>query len=336
MLTFRVFEDAVVMTALLVVAALNSAFLDVVVDALMVTQSRKDLANGSEDLQGLSWALLSIGGICGSICSAYFTQYLKPWHTFFTCSLFSLLIVVAGYYINPEVETVNEDNIGFWPSLKSNAYEIKEALKIPVIYKTILFFVLSGLFVPSFGDIAYYFAINVVEFNKATISLLTLVGYIGLLAGTILHNKYLKEKEIRTLLKYSIYISFIGSLFNLMFVTRVNVAMGVNDLFFIVFTSIVTDTLGLAFSNMPSLVLFAKATPKHVEATVFAVFTGLFNLSNGLLSPNMGILINKLFVGVTLDNLSKFYQLVIIQLVLVLTPLLIIGLIPLKAEIVES
>jgi hypothetical protein len=119
---------------MLIVNSLNSAFLDVVVDALMVSQSRKDLESGSEDLQGLSWALLSIGGICGSICAAYFTEYLKPSHTFLACSFFSLTIVIAGYNINPDVELASysdRDGQGFCTQFKENIQEIKLAMKIP-------------------------------------------------------------------------------------------------------------------------------------------------------------------------------------------------------------
>jgi uncharacterized membrane protein YfcA len=86
---------------MLALIMLNSAFIDVVVDAMMITQSRKDEENGSQDLQGLSWALLSIGGIIGSLCSAFFTEYLSPTDTFLVFGIASLVIVVAGYYINP-------------------------------------------------------------------------------------------------------------------------------------------------------------------------------------------------------------------------------------------
>jgi hypothetical protein len=42
--------NAYYITVLLTVNALNSAFFNVVVNALMVAQSRKDLKNGSSDL----------------------------------------------------------------------------------------------------------------------------------------------------------------------------------------------------------------------------------------------------------------------------------------------
>lgn len=96
--------DPVLITVLLLIVMLNSAFLDVVIDALMVTQSRLDQENGSQDLQGLSWAVFSIGGIIGSLCSAYFTEYLKPTHAFLAYGILSIFIVVGGFNINPQIE----------------------------------------------------------------------------------------------------------------------------------------------------------------------------------------------------------------------------------------
>lgn len=126
------------------------------------------------------------------------------------CGLASLVIVIAGYYINPQVEENNIDklDISIWQNLKKNSIEIKEAMKIPVIYRTIGFFLLSGLIVPTFSDINYYFVLNVVKFSKFTVSMLSIVGYISLLGGVIMYNKWLKQWEIRTLLKYSLILGF--------------------------------------------------------------------------------------------------------------------------------
>ena len=127
----------------------------------------------------------------------------------------------------------------------------------------------------------------------------------------------------------------IGGFIGLIFAMRLNLSLGISDLAFVILSSLITDTLSTAFSQMPVLVLFAKITPPNIEATVFALFTGLFNLSSIVISPNVGILINKLFVGVTLDNLSDYYKLVFIQLMLSFIPIFLQFLIPMKYEIEE-
>lgn len=98
-------------------------------------------------------------------------------------------------------------------------------------------------------------------------------------------------------------------------------------------TTGVTDVFILAFTMLPTMVLFAKITPDHIEATIFAVLTGMFNFCNGWISPNMGILINQSFVGVSSGNLQNYYVLVMITLGMSLTPLIFVRLIPLKRDL---
>lgn len=89
---------------MLIINATATAFTDVVLDAYMVAQSRKDPLHGSEDLQSYSWTLLSIGGIMGSLFAAFFTEYLTPRYTFFLCSLFGIAIAYVGWSINDDAE----------------------------------------------------------------------------------------------------------------------------------------------------------------------------------------------------------------------------------------
>jgi hypothetical protein len=152
-----------------------------------------------------------------------------------------------------------------------------------------------------------------------------------------MYNKWFKHKEIRTLLKYSLLLSFLSQVLALAFILRLNVTwLGINDVTYILCTTALTDTLLLGLTQLPTLVLFAKITPNHIEATIFAVLTGMFNFVYTVLSPNMGILINKIFVGVTSQELDNFYLLAIIGIVCSLIPWTFIKLIPTKAEVEGS
>ena len=122
-------------------------------------------------------------------------------------------------------------------------------MKIPVIYRTIGYFLLCGLVVPSFSDINYYFVLNVVKFSKFTVSMLSIMGYVSLLGGVIMYNKWFKHREIRTLLKYSLYLGFISQILNLAFILRLNLNwLGINDVTYILCTTSLTDTLLLGLT----------------------------------------------------------------------------------------
>ncbi len=87
-------------------------------------------------------------------------------------------------------------------------------------------------------------------------------------------------------------VSFVSVILSLFIAMRWTIALGINDLVFLVLTGVVTETFGLAFSQLPILILFAKLTPKHVEASFYALLTGLFNMCNTVIAPMMGVFIN--------------------------------------------
>ncbi|CDW81496.1 UNKNOWN [Stylonychia lemnae] len=336
-LSLNLISDYFLITLLLTITSLNGAFTDVVVDALMVAQSRSDKDNGSEDLQSLSWSMLSIGGICGSIASAYFTEYLHPYQTFGTLSVVGLIQAYFGWRINKELEksTIQIEQTTFTEQLKSNLQQLKIAIKMPLIQRTVAYLLICGFFIPSFSEFGYYFQLNIVQFSKQTYSFLQIFGFVSLLVAVFIYSRYFRDKEISKLILYAQYIHIFGGTVSLLYVLRVNVYYGISDITVIIFSSLVTDTIGLAFTLLPQLVLFAKITPQNIEATVFAILTGMNNLCAGVLSPMVGVFVNKAFVGVSIDNLEKYWVLVTISLCCTLIPILINGLLPRKKEIEE-
>lgn len=99
--------------------------------------------------------------------SAFFTEYLTPKDSFNLCLVLSLGITLAGCFINKHIEARpvqqrDEGGPSFCTDVRRNLGDIREAMRIPQIYRAILFFLLNGLIVPSFGDFSYYFSINIV------------------------------------------------------------------------------------------------------------------------------------------------------------------------------
>jgi len=118
-----------------------------------------------------------------------------------------------------------------------------------------------------------------------------------------------------------------SSFFNIIFVMRWNLKMGISDIVFVIFTSTVTDSLNYALFVVPPLVALAKMTPKHVEATMFA-FCSLVTIGGKEFGGRtMGVIINK-FVNVTSSNLEDFYKLLIVQMFMCTIPLFLLNLVP--------
>ena len=145
-------------------------------------------------------------------------------------------------------EDSKKEKKSFLNSLKESLQNILIAIKMPEIYMTLLFYLCVGMTEPSFGEFSYYFQMNVVKFTKFEYAMFGVLGYTSLSLGTVYYNMYLKEKEVRTLLRYACLISCFGALLNLTFAYRLNLQIGIKDISYILFTDVVLGTLGLAYS----------------------------------------------------------------------------------------
>lgn len=103
-------KDEKIITFLMFLASLSGAYLDVLVDALMVTQSRLDEKDGSEQLQTLSWGAMGAGGMFGSLLGAIVTEHYHPKWSFLAYSIFGLIVMILGVLLDKNVEIDEEED----------------------------------------------------------------------------------------------------------------------------------------------------------------------------------------------------------------------------------
>ena len=281
---------------------------------------------------------LGLGGACGSLVGAYITEYSHPRWAFLIYSFLGLIVMALGAMLDPSVEMEAASDEGkakpqLLENLKRSASQVRAALRLEEIYRVILFFLLCGVTGPTFGEFWYYFQMNIVEFSKFQYAMMNVLGYASVFFGTLLYNMWLKEMEIRDLLRYAVILSVFSSACSGVFAMRWNLLLGISDTAYIATSDVLMSTLALATTQMPTMVLFAKVTPEHIEATCFAFLTGTSNFCNGVLAPLMGSFINDFFVGVSKEDFSKFHYLCAIGLVSQFAPFFFLHLIPTKQEI---
>ena len=86
------------------------AFINVVVDAIIIVQSRKDEVHGSQDLMSIAWMAMGVGGVSGCVAGGYLTQYCHPKYTFVIVSIVGLIIALIGTTLTKESEKAGEDD----------------------------------------------------------------------------------------------------------------------------------------------------------------------------------------------------------------------------------
>lgn len=89
---------------------MSEAFVNVVSDAIMCVEARKDPEQGSQDLIAYSWLATGLGGAIGSLMSGILTQYYHPKYSFLIYSFMGLLISIIGLQLNEESEESEPQN----------------------------------------------------------------------------------------------------------------------------------------------------------------------------------------------------------------------------------
>lgn len=142
--------------------------------------------------------------------------------------------------------------------------------------------------------------------------MLSLVGAIALLLGIGIYERYFKLTEPRIMIGAAFALTIFSSFFDMCFILRWNRDyLGIPDIVWVLCSSTAMGTLIFAFLIMPPGVLFAKLTPAHVEATVYA-FTSSITAAIYPLSKFLGVFINKAFFKVTTQDLHNLYQLYLV------------------------
>lgn len=98
------FDDPLVVAIVLAFASMSEAFTNVVSDAIMVIQSRRDKKFGSQDFITLLYLSTGTGGVLGCIIAGVMTEYLHPKWSFYLYSFFGVIISFAACFLTKKSE----------------------------------------------------------------------------------------------------------------------------------------------------------------------------------------------------------------------------------------
>ena len=316
----------------LVLTELSQAIADVICDGLMIQKARIDPENGANDLQRYSWGSLMIGAILGATLGGNAAEYVEPKYIIASLAICPLLVMISSISIDEErvvsSKTWRERFIELWNHLKTLWFAVKNENTARVV----AFVVLWGSSMLSFGAIFVYYLYDARNMSPAILSYLMLVGYASVLLATALgSNSLINIGIVQKLLIGRIIIS----LFNICDIIvwkGYDKSIGVHYYYFLFGGVIMSDFLDMIFCRMPILIIFAKMTPKHIEATYFALLCSSFNIGNFFSSALVSFIMET--TGITNQLDSNAWILSLISIVVGFLSLFLLFLIP--KDIIKS
>jgi hypothetical protein len=147
----------------------------------------------------------------------------------------------------------------------------------------------------------------------------------------VFHHVFAKY-SYRQGMAFGTLLTSLTTLGDLLWVLKVYDYIGVNQYVFLIITNLFEDFVGLKYGILANSVINARITPHSVEATIFAVLTGMNNLGFGVLGPLLGNFWAEV-LGINLKNFDNFYMAMIVKLISSFIPLIFLPLIPNKEEI---
>ncbi|MBA0668366.1 hypothetical protein Goklo_001287, partial [Gossypium klotzschianum] len=290
---------------LLTMQNLGSAMADVVVDAMIAEAVRFEKAFFAGDLQSLSWLSMAFGGVCGSLLGGYALTNLEIDIIFL---LFSILPAIQLFSCG----LVEESSMGgevlsdFCISsdshhLNGKANDLDEDSSLEKKSNT--------------------------EFLKLEASFLgtvRVIGWLGLMLGTFTYNQYLKKMKLRRILALThIGLAFLN-LFDVILVSRTNVAFGVSDKTLVLCGSAFSDAVN-QFKFMPFLILSGQLCPPGIEGTLFALFMSINNFGStvgSFVGAGLASILNissgsfdNLLLGISIQLFCTFIPVVLLFLI---------------------
>ncbi len=254
---------------LLTLVNVGICFSDVLCDGVMVEHGKEQNQTGKFQAAqiGTLYLTLLVTGVGGG----WLAQHASYRAVFALTALFPLLILFSA-------RAVPDKSVpGTRPQARLLAAGLWELLRTRSFWATCLLILLFN-FSPFKGTAWFYYQVDHLGFSKVFIGTLTSIGGVAGVAGAGLFWRF--YNKTLTLFGRRLTLDTAG-------VLRISVAAGAPlSLLYLAYRGpatavLLTALFGMAgvFMRLGLMDLAARATPRHAEATVFAIFMSVFNLA---------------------------------------------------------
>jgi MFS family permease len=237
---------------------LGLAFTDVLTDALMVENGQRLGLTGP--FQAVQWASISFASILVGVGGGWLAQHKFLSVAFLIATVFPVITLATGIFLirEPRVQVGERQFSETWQAIRG-------AIGSRTLW-IVAGFIFFYNFSPSFGPALVYYATDVLQFSKIFLGTLDSLSYASGIVGTALYFAFSKSFPFKRLIHFAIAAGVIATLAYFGYRGQVSAVV----------LSLVFGGVGM-FIQLTFLDLAARACPKQVEATFFALLMSVYN-----------------------------------------------------------
>jgi MFS family permease len=246
------------LAALFTAMAFGLAFTDVLTDALMVESGKPLGLTGA--FQAVQWGAIYAASILVGELGGFFAEHRDLNSAFLWAAVFPVLslLMMTRFVKEPRVAGEREAFLETWRATRA-AFADRTVWLVAA-------FLLFWTFSPSFGTALQYYEIDILGFSQQFIGHLSALGSLAAIIGATIYAPLSRRMSLRRVIVLSIGIGVAGTLAYLGYRGPVSA----------VIIDVVFGCVGM-ITQLAFLDLAAKACPRHVEATFFALLMSVFN-----------------------------------------------------------
>jgi len=240
---------------------LGLAFTDVLVDALMVESGKPRGLTGA--FQAVQWAAIYTAAVLVGVLGGFLAERRSLHAAFVLAALFPLISFSMTLFVVHD-PPARADRKAFRQTMAA----IREAVGGRDLW-IVAGFIFFWTFSPSFGPALLYYQTDALKFSQQFIGHLGALGSLAAVAGAIIYAPLSRRVPLKRLINVSIGAGVAGLLAYLLY----------RDAWSAVVIDVVFGCVGM-ITQLAFLDLAAKACPRRVEATFFALLMSVFNAGN--------------------------------------------------------
>lgn len=282
-------ESAEIVVFLMILGQLSQVIADVVCDGFMIERARIDSENGAKELQRISWSTMFFASFVGEVTGGIAADYINPAYLISSLCLCPALVLVASLVI-PDKIVENKVSVGH--ACKDIGHSLKqvytETIKSDNI-RVIIFTILWVSTTVNYSSIMTFYLLDICNISPSTLGYVSAFTSFFSFIGLILPDRFFSTTIKNKFIIGTVLMSFLA-LTDLAIVTKLNETIGIPVVFLLVGGSTVSSIISTVFFLLPMLTVFAKVTPKNIEATYFSFLSAIYNFSWNLSSFLSGVL----------------------------------------------